>query len=64
MLRQARSLHLEDGVDTGRRENKCSFLNNCKDEILKAAVMKYGKKQWLLKVSLLVRKSSKQCKTG
>ena len=32
------------------------------DEILKAAVMKYGKNQWARVSSLLVRKSAKQCK--
>lgn len=32
------------------------------DEILKAAVMKYGLNQWARISSLLVRKSAKQCK--
>ncbi len=32
------------------------------DEILKAAVMKYGLNQWGRISSLLVRKSAKQCK--
>ena len=32
------------------------------DEILKAAVMKYGKNQWARIASLLHRKSAKQCK--
>ena len=32
------------------------------DEILKAAVMKYGKNQWARIASLLHRKSPKQCK--
>ncbi|KAJ1978663.1 Pre-mRNA-splicing factor cef1 [Dimargaris verticillata] len=35
---------------------------NTEDEILKAAVMKYGKNQWGRISSLLVRKSAKQCK--
>jgi len=35
---------------------------NAEDEILKAAVMKYGLNQWARISSLLVRKSSKQCK--
>lgn len=35
---------------------------NTEDEILKAAVMKYGKNQWARISSLLVRKSAKQCK--
>ncbi|KAK2162342.1 hypothetical protein LSH36_100g06032 [Paralvinella palmiformis] len=35
---------------------------NHKDEILKAAVMKYGKNQWARIASLLHRKSAKQCK--
>lgn len=35
---------------------------NTEDEILKAAVMKYGVNQWARISSLLVRKSAKQCK--
>ena len=35
---------------------------NTEDEILKAAVMKYGKNQWSRIASLMVRKSAKQCK--
>ena len=35
---------------------------NTEDEILKAAVMKYGKNQWSRIASLLHKKSSKQCK--
>lgn len=35
---------------------------NYEDEILKAAVMKYGLNQWSRISSLLVRKSAKQCK--
>jgi pre-mRNA-splicing factor CDC5/CEF1 len=35
---------------------------NTEDEILKAAVMKYGKNQWSRISSLLNRKSPKQCK--
>lgn len=35
---------------------------NSEDEILKAAVMKYGKQQWARVASLLNRKSAKQCK--
>nr|CAG4715860.1 unnamed protein product [Naegleria fowleri] len=35
---------------------------NSEDEILKAAVMKYGKNQWARVASLLNRKSPKQCK--
>eukprot|EP00761_Pharyngomonas_kirbyi_P004615 gb/GECH01004620.1/.p1 GENE.gb/GECH01004620.1/~~gb/GECH01004620.1/.p1 ORF type:complete len:763 (+),score=306.82 gb/GECH01004620.1/:1-2289(+) len=35
---------------------------NTEDEILKAAVMKYGKNQWARIASLLNRKSPKQCK--
>ena len=35
---------------------------NAEDEILKAAVMKYGLNQWARISSLLVRKSDKQCK--
>ncbi|KAJ1678606.1 Pre-mRNA-splicing factor cef1, partial [Spiromyces aspiralis] len=35
---------------------------NTEDEILKAAVMKYGKNQWPRISSLLVKKTPKQCK--
>ena len=35
---------------------------NTEDEILKAAIMKYGKNQWARVASLLARKSAKQCK--
>lgn len=37
-------------------------LRCSQDEILKAAVMKYGLNQWARISSLLVRKSAKQCK--
>lgn len=41
----------------------CTYSIVCfKDEILKAAVMKYGKNQWSRIASLLHRKSAKQCK--
>ena len=35
---------------------------NSEDEILKAAIMKYGKTQWARVASLLPKKSAKQCK--
>lgn len=38
------------------------FTGLFQDEILKAAVMKYGKNQWSRIASLLHRKSAKQCK--
>ncbi|KAJ1489293.1 CDC5-like protein, partial [Baffinella frigidus] len=41
---------------------KGGVWKNTEDEILKAAVMKYGKNQWSRIASLLSRKSSKQCK--
>ncbi|KAE8699000.1 mitochondrial protein translocase family [Hibiscus syriacus] len=41
---------------------KGGVWKNTEDEILKATVMKYGKKQWARISSLLVRKSAKQCK--
>lgn len=41
---------------------KGGVWKNTEDEILKAAVMKYGKNQWPRIASLLVRKSAKQCK--
>ena len=41
---------------------KGGIRKNNEDEILKAAVMKYGLNQWSRISSLLVRKSAKQCK--
>jgi pre-mRNA-splicing factor CDC5/CEF1 len=41
---------------------KGGVWKNTEDEILKAAVMKYGKNQWARISSLLNRKSPKQCK--
>ncbi|KAK9818201.1 hypothetical protein WJX72_008746 [[Myrmecia] bisecta] len=41
---------------------KGGVWKNTEDEILKAAVMKYGLNQWARISSLLVRKSPKQCK--
>ena len=41
---------------------KGGIWKNTEDEILKAAVMKYGFNQWARISSLLVRKSAKQCK--
>ncbi|XP_042453169.1 cell division cycle 5-like protein [Zingiber officinale] len=41
---------------------KGGVWKNSEDEILKAAVMKYGKNQWARISSMLVRKSAKQCK--
>ncbi|CAA7057304.1 unnamed protein product [Microthlaspi erraticum] len=41
---------------------KGGVWKNTEDEILKAAVMKYGKNQWDRISSLLVRKSPNQCK--
>lgn len=46
----------------GRIIIKGGVWKNTEDEILKAAVMKYGKNQWSRIASLLHRKSSKQCK--
>ena len=46
----------------GRILVKGGVWKNTEDEILKAAVMKYGKNQWSRIASLLHRKSSKQCK--
>lgn len=40
----------------------CDLPLHLQDEILKAAVMKYGLNQWARISSLLVRKSAKQCK--
>eukprot|EP01119_Soliformovum_irregulare_P003939 TRINITY_DN14970_c0_g1_i1.p1 TRINITY_DN14970_c0_g1~~TRINITY_DN14970_c0_g1_i1.p1 ORF type:complete len:736 (+),score=241.09 TRINITY_DN14970_c0_g1_i1:66-2273(+) len=41
---------------------KGGVWKNTEDEILKAAVMKYGKNQWARISSLIVRKTAKQCK--
>ena len=41
---------------------KGGVWKNTEDEILKAAVMKYGKNQWARVASLLNRKSAGQCK--
>lgn len=41
---------------------KGGVWKNTEDEVLKAAVMKYGLNQWARISSLLVRKSAKQCK--
>ncbi|KAL3315402.1 CDC5 cell division cycle 5-like protein [Cichlidogyrus casuarinus] len=46
----------------GRINIKGGLWRNTEDEILKAAVMKYGKNQWARIASLLHRKSAKQCK--
>lgn len=46
----------------GRIMIKGGIWRNTEDEILKAAVMKYGKNQWSRIASLLHRKSAKQCK--
>lgn len=47
----------------GRVLIKGGVWRNTEDEILKAAVMKYGKNQWSRIASLLHRKSAKQCKS-
>lgn len=41
---------------------KGGYWKNSEDEILKAAVMKYGLNQWARIASLIARKSAKQCK--
>jgi hypothetical protein len=41
---------------------KGGVWKNTEDEIIKAAVMKYGKNQWARISSLVGRKSAKQCK--
>ena len=43
---------------------KGGIWKNTEDEILKAAVMKYGFTQWARISSLLVRKSAKQVSTA
>ena len=44
------------------RRCPCEVVTTVQDEILKAAVMKYGLNQWARISSLLNRKSAKQCK--
>ncbi|PWN38230.1 uncharacterized protein FA14DRAFT_159891 [Meira miltonrushii] len=46
----------------GRIIIKGGVWKNTEDEILKAAICKYGKNQWARISSLLVRKTPKQCK--
>ena len=41
---------------------KGGVWRNAEDELLKVAVMKYGKQNWSRVASLLNRKSAKQCK--
>ena len=49
-------------ADARSRARAGGVWKNTEDEILKAAVMKYGKNQWARIASLMVRKSAKQCK--
>ena len=44
-----------------RMQIKGGVWRNTEDEILKAAVMKYGLNQWSRIASLLHRKAAKQC---
>ena len=54
--------NLSKPLATMRIMIKGGVWKNTEDEILKAAVMKYGKNQWSRIASLLSRKSAKQCK--
>ena len=45
-----------------RIQLKGGIWKNSEDEVLKAAVMKYGLNNWSRVSSLLVRKTAKQCK--
>jgi pre-mRNA-splicing factor CDC5/CEF1 len=45
-----------------RIQIKGGIWKNSEDEILKAAIMKYGKNQWARVATLLNRKTPKQCK--
>ncbi|KAH8857943.1 Cell division cycle 5-like protein, partial [Schistosoma japonicum] len=58
-VKQAFSV-LSEKIATSR--SSCLGLILREDEILKAAVMKYGKNQWARIASLLHRKAAKQCK--
>lgn len=51
-----------EGKQEQQQHNRNILLTTSQDEILKAAVMKYGLNQWARISSLLVRKSAKQCK--
>ncbi|PPR02270.1 hypothetical protein CVT26_011746, partial [Gymnopilus dilepis] len=50
--------HLREQWQSGSAASKA----NTEDEVLKAAIAKYGKNQWARISSLLVRKTPKQCK--
>eukprot|EP00980_Cylindrotheca_fusiformis_P011792 scaffold2816_cov121-Cylindrotheca_fusiformis.AAC.8 len=61
--------HAQTGLDTSNQVINVIIAiaiggvwKNSEDEILKAAVQKYGKQQWARVASLLNRKSAKQCK--
>lgn len=56
----ARNLHA--CLHSAITQIKGGVWKNTEDEILKAAVMKYGKNMWSRVASLLPRKSAKQCK--
>ncbi|KAL5533124.1 CEF1 [Sanghuangporus sanghuang] len=55
---------LTDFFCRSRRESPllATVWKNTEDEVLKAAIAKYGKNQWARISSLLVRKTPKQCK--
>lgn len=55
-------LYARDVACTRDPHSRTKCLHALQDEILKAAVMKYGLNQWARISSLLVRKSAKQCK--
>ncbi|GJV01112.1 cell division cycle 5-like protein [Tanacetum coccineum] len=54
--------HLNDDMAHSLHGISGGVWKNTEDEILKVAIMKYGKNQWARISSLLVRKSAKQCK--
>lgn len=62
------NIHIAFAFHTNQTFTKMKFIikggvwKNTEDEILKAAVSKYGKNQWARISSLLVRKTPKQCK--
>ncbi|TRY65047.1 hypothetical protein DNTS_018549, partial [Danionella cerebrum] len=68
VLRLIPFLQAEQSVHQSIQDGKYMLAAQCEsirlnvDEILKAAVMKYGKNQWSRIASLLHRKSAKQCK--
>jgi pre-mRNA-splicing factor CDC5/CEF1 len=61
-MQASRGLETLQNKFMGRVTLKGGTWTNVEDEILRVAVMKYGKHQWARISSLLVKKTAKQCK--